>query len=98
MKKLLFACAMLASTPAFAGFNDGNTFLNTCRENLDSMYCVGYISGLVDALAFEICIPNGVTPGQITATVTQVLRDKPEIRHGNMGQILKIALNDRPLC
>lgn len=89
---------MVIATPAAAGFNDGNSFLRSCDGNTDRMYCVGYVSGLVDALDFNICVPDGVTPEQIAETIIATLRDRPEIRHGNMGHILRIALKERPLC
>lgn len=95
---MLFALALFVSTPAVAGFNDGNSFLASCQGKADREYCTGYVSGLVDAIDFEICIPDGVTPPQILDMIAKTLQDNPQIRHGNMGQILRFTLEATPLC
>lgn len=98
MKQLMFALALVVSTPAIAGFNDGNSFLETCTVQENRGYCNGYVSGLVDAMTPTVCVPDGVTPPQIADIIIRTLKDSPEIRHGRMDQILAIALTERPLC
>lgn len=97
MKRLIFALVLLSS-PAFAAFNNGNTFLAKCEATPNEPYCLGYVAGLVDAVSDQICIPKGTTSRQIFDTLLMFIQENPDVRQRNMGRVLQEALRERPLC
>ena len=95
------ALLMICATPARAEFLTGNQLFDSCtsRESIMQMDCLGYVSGVHDALAgITICLPSGVTRGQIMDFVTQWLRANPAQRHLTADQTVSIALNAQWPC
>lgn len=96
---LALCCA--GGKPAVAGFQNGNELLAMCTSNetvVEKMNCIGYLQGLVDTmLAIQlktpsprtnICIPEGVSGGQIKDIVVKNLRNLPEVRHLDAASIV----------
>ena len=65
-------------------FYSGNQLYTWC-EAPDSDACRAYIVGVADAASWlrssGICLPQGVTVGQVTDVVRKDLRDRPQGRH-----------------
>ena len=89
------AVAMMTAfqtTSAMAGYMDGNKLLDQCgnRSSGNYMSCIGYLMGLSDAIDMtqdaggarkQICIPVGVTTGQLLDIVVDHLKKNPADRH-----------------
>ena len=92
-KALLALCAITPFyAPVTATAYTGNQLLQDCETtNVSSLYCLGYINGFSLGFAFVmnrwqvepklICIPEGVTNGQIKDIVVQYIRENPQTRH-----------------
>lgn len=99
----LIAIALLPLV-AHAGFDTGNRLYEDCRsENyFNRGYCGGYVTGIVDTIeamqasgvlpANALCIPEGVTKGQLADVVERFLADRPERRHHEAGSLVPEAL------
>jgi|14_taG_2_1085336.scaffolds.fasta_scaffold186062_1 hypothetical protein len=83
-------CSLLSSPVLATGYESGNNLLKQCKVDvgLEKVTCLGYVTGVVDVLlarrpltTFEVCIPDGVSKGQIVAIVVKWLEDHPERRH-----------------
>jgi hypothetical protein len=105
MPRLLLGAAALAATlPAHAGFDTGNRLFEDCSaENyFNRGYCGGYVTGIVDMLEAlsargvipknTLCIPEGVTKGQLADVVKKYLGEHPERRHLDAGGLVPEAL------
>ena len=84
---------------AAAGFVDGNKLFSDCEGQSgggDSAWgvCVGYVMGAADA-SETICLPNGVTVGQVRDVVTMYLRNHPERRHYAASSLVETALKEK---
>lgn len=102
MRRLL--CLALLPLAAHAGFDSGNRLYEDCRsENyFNRGYCGGYVIGIVDTIeamqesrllpADALCIPEGVTKGQLADVVTRYLADHPAQRHDEAGNLVPEAL------
>ncbi|MDH1337499.1 Rap1a/Tai family immunity protein [Comamonas thiooxydans] len=56
----------------------------------------GYTLGVSETLAASkiICIPDGVTRGQILDIIFMMLDTKPQLRHMNANPLVAVALQD----
>lgn len=106
MKSLTaFMLLTLTSVAVNAGFDSGNRLYEDCSGEtyFNRGYCGGYIVGIVDTIESmqssgllpknAMCIPEGVTKGQLADVVTKYLADNPAIRHGDAGNLVPEALN-----
>lgn len=106
MRRGFFALTM--SVPclvANAGFDTGNRLHDDCAsENyFNRGYCAGYIVGIVDTVESmqasgvlpksALCIPEGVTKGQLADVVEKFLADNPVLRNQAAGSLVPQALN-----
>jgi hypothetical protein len=97
MKRVAMILAMAAScadAPA-AEFFDGNRLLAQCQSErlVDWADCLGYISGVHDALVtVSFCTPSGATRGQIRDVVVAALIGAPAVRHHSADRIVTGAL------
>lgn len=83
MKRALVALALtVCCTPAYAQFYTGNDWLRkyTSKQVHDQIAILGYTAGIADGHP-NICIPNGVTLGQMADMVHGALVRVPEHRH-----------------
>ena len=100
-----FLVAMTACGLAQAGFDSGNRLFEDCAaENyFNRGYCGGYIVGIVDTIealqargklpATALCVPDGVTKGQLADVVRKYLEENPQRRHADAGRLVPEALN-----
>lgn len=59
------------------------------KDGLSAGYCLGYLEGVADDVRVSkasdpgvvICIPEGVTPGQLARVFVKYARAKPETHH-----------------
>lgn len=118
-RQSLFALALMLGCifPALAGVT-GQELLNRCTasensldgkeklsggEALDAMWCMGYMSGLLDGFSVSdykvgnakvMCVPDeGVTRTQAMRIVNQWFREHPEAlpKSGRRGALLALA-------
>lgn len=75
------------------------------RKGRDSAFAIGYVSGVADSDNVtvsidyrKICIPNGVTNGQIVDVVFKFLDAKPEIRHLSAAYLSREAMRNAWTC
>lgn len=60
----------------------------------------GYVVGVADTLTAigTVCLPGGVSNGQVTAVVHKYLRDNPAVLHQNAVVLVARALMDSFPC
>lgn len=87
-------------------FIDGNKLYEMCSEDESSpnhyqftAWCTGYILGTYDTIRgsglssnLAICVPTGVSSGQLTDIVVKALREHPEVRHNSASMLVGAAL------
>ena len=100
----------LWSTATHAGFDTGNRLYEDCSADtyFNRGYCGGYVVGIVDTIESmqgagllprdALCIPEGVTKGQLADTVQKYLQDNPAIRHNDAGNLVPEALREAFPC
>lgn len=88
---------LLAVTPA-TFFGTGND-LQTCNQISgpdEEIVCTAYTKGVLDGILLYaktvLCIPQGVTQGQILDIVKREIRDHPESRHYTAASLIVVAL------
>ena len=94
-------------------FQNGNKLYADCTSNnrYDQAYCLGYVVGVTDlavnlsdaaelgARPPKVCIPLGVTQGQVKDVVIDYLRRDPEHRHHVTAVVqVEIAVVDAWPC
>jgi hypothetical protein len=104
----MFGYAAHAEEKMTGHYITGNELLEACTTNTDYAKhgCNSYIIGMTDAWIFgakpAVCIPLGVTIGQLKDLVTQGLIDVPKYRHFSaafsVGSILmnNYSCDDKP--
>jgi hypothetical protein len=87
-------------------YDSGNDLLQKCRDEHESsrqlqMYCLGYVASAIDShsawthwgdLTTQICLPNGVSRGQLAQVVVKHLKERPEALHQGGGGLVLNAL------
>jgi hypothetical protein len=123
MKKTLFVAVLclLGALPIRAEVYDGNKLLELCKhfdtpeatvtgaDKIEMGYCVGYISGIKDAVymvqiaqksgsTYDVCLPSdSIENGQAVRVVYKWLQDNPGKLHmPAMTLILKAFQRDFP--
>lgn len=103
MKRLLLALAVCAGLLSPAGAFTGNSVWNWCTTGRQSRYyisntgwCLGYISGAASTMTLygHVCIPKGVTWGQVKGVVVKYLRDRPQARHLPAAALVGAAIQE----
>jgi hypothetical protein len=99
MKKLLIGL-LLTCTTAQAEFISGNQLYDELRGNINAkLYALGYIIGVVDrSMHQDICLPPGVTQGQIQDVVLNYLTAKPQMRNYSADISVVVALRQHWPC
>ena len=110
-RAILVAVALTALWSEEATAIDGNKLFEHCEFftarlptlPLDASkggYCIGYIQGVHDALqpTRVICVPGGVTGGQLGDVVKIYLRNHPEDRHRPAEELVAAALKEKFPC
>jgi len=103
-----FAPALLTAivalpVPAMAGFNTGNEVVTACKQDRFG-YCLGYTTGLVDAITNEpgtkgqICLRESLTAGQVRDVLVKWLDDNPGKRDYTASSIARVALQEAFPC
>jgi len=114
--KIAFVIALATPLPAFSAMS-GDDLLARCsaseksmngeklnaEEMLDSMWCVGYLSGLLDGFGVAdfkvdnekmVCPKDGgLTRSEALTTITHFLRDHPEERAKSGRRNALVALS-----
>ena len=102
MKKLLllFFCLISTSAVAQLQFNKGNALKEYCQStNVYEMgFCIGYVVGVADNNAMSICMPPGVSQGQIRDIVKKYLNDNPAQLHRDADVLVLNALQQAFPC
>lgn len=106
--KLKLAAALIAvSLPANAAFLNGNDLHSLCQrsatDRLSDEQSSMFVVGVADALqslsdGVGICIPDGVSGGQVRDVVCRSLSDFPELRHMEAGAISMASLTNSFPC
>ena len=97
------ATAVLFASPAWplgGSFYSGNDLFGYCAgEVRNSDHCLGYTTGIVDALAsgsifgWKACVPEQVSAAQVRDIVVKYLQDNPQDRHYSAAAIAAKALS-----
>lgn len=103
VKFLSVGLLMLLSTHAFAQgqFKTGNELKQQCfsKNNMDEMFCMGYIIGVADSNALSICSPVGrATQGQFVDIAKKYLNDNPAQLHRDADSLVLVALKQSFPC
>lgn len=90
--KALAAALMLVCSTASAQYLTGNELLANISSEVTvrRTNAMGYIAGVLDARE-DVCVPVGVTVGQATAVVQQMLDGNPQFRHFSAAAIVIVA-------
>ena len=92
------------------GIEDGNSLLENCsaaEDRLEYIDCLSYIHGGIDMLVDmqmaklidkRVCLPAGVTNGQLKDVVVKYVIEHPEIRHFPAGDLVFLALANNFAC
>ena len=101
--RIAIATAVLFASPAWSsgfGFYSGNQLFDYCEGAAkDKAHCIGYTTGIVDALAsgpiygWEACVPEKVSQAQVRDIVVKYLQDNPQDRHYSAAAIAAKALS-----
>ena len=85
MRPLLLGILLMLSVPtASAGYLTGIQLLTECDKQSDA--CIGYLMGAIDnvallqemgLIAYNICVPNAVTPVDLTKVVNEGFKERP---------------------
>ena len=106
----LFCLVAERDAQARNGYNTtwmyGNEHYEQCqhmtKENFNPLYagyCTGYVLGVLDTLQQQVlCVPVGVTRGQLTDIVRRWLRDNPDKRHASAHYLVAAALKEKFPC
>ena len=94
--------------PVSAAFVDGNALLKSCETKegsatyyQESSFCTAYVMGVSDTIDFYqgsdevekfICLPSGVTSGQLRDVVIQFLKKNPAERHKGAQSLAFVAM------
>lgn len=93
-----------AVAPAEAYFQTGNSVAGVCLPTSQSPSgpCIAYVGGVVDGMLWGepsyLCLPEGVTQGQLAAVVAKFLEDHPERMHLNAPVLIADALQGAFPC
>ena len=108
IKKLvtLAALAMLLGSPASYAYTSGNKLAGYCEDKdpyFGSGFCHGYIAGVGSMLTWasernRICVPDGVTGGQVVSIVRKYLKENPESLHESADLLVTVALGKAFPC
>jgi hypothetical protein len=115
MKTTLIVLSLLVcSLPAFA-----QEFLASCsdkvqdKENktpleyMTSSYCIGYVSGFIEAAAIDatvnvhtplFCLPEGSTNFQFMRVINRYINNHPERGHYELSVLVNLALTEAFPC
>lgn len=110
-KAFLALCAIspFCGPVTAAAFTTGNELLRDCEPtNALSLHCLGYINGFRLGFGFvmnrwqiepkEMCIPDGVTNGQIRDVVLQYIRENPQTSHESSQFLILWSLSKAFPC
>lgn len=59
---------------------------------------LGYVVGVHDAIELMLCVPNGVTAGQLTEIVARSIVNNPNSRHLDGSVLVVKAINEAFPC
>jgi hypothetical protein len=94
--------AYAGTAQAQGGFLTGNELLTYCKgDSRGQAQCVGYIEGVVDALALNrpLCrLSEGVTVGQLKDVVVNALIADPTERHFAAFSLVLSAIANAGFC
>src|SRR5262245_59839768 len=119
MYRLIFMliAAAVASSGAYGQSLDGSAMLRVCgaavkqagggdltdEESIHALYCVGYVSGFLDALSVtantpgarqNVCLPqSGITNDEVIQLFVKFLRENPQTLRESGRMSLNIALS-----
>lgn len=104
---LLVVLAAMRPVPASAQFYTGNKVYTECTAdenaatyNVARALCLGFVVGVYDVVVplirssgeSALCVPDGVTLGQVTDVVIKYLRDNPAKRNNPAASLVTEAL------
>jgi Rap1a immunity proteins len=85
-------------------FRSGNDLYEKCIMQAGDMfgqgYCAGYMVGAADAFTYDgtMCLPPGVTEGQVEDVVLTYVRAHPDTRHYAGSSIVRRGLETAFPC
>lgn len=96
----LVAISWLCSVQAFADFMSGARLLTYCRSsNTDAKgICMGYVTGVADAIARRSCFPERLDPGTVVSTVIQWIEQNPRDTDKSGESLVTNALTNAYPC
>ncbi|WP_366008279.1 Rap1a/Tai family immunity protein [Hyphomonas sp.] len=101
---ILIVSAFLALCSFSARATTGNELYYDCVSSnaYDQARCLSYISGVADGIGLSdhlgLCVPKGVTYGQLLDIVVGFLKGSPEGRHYAASFLIYTALFDAYGC
>jgi hypothetical protein len=103
-----FSC--LINSHARAGFETGNSIIEKCTSSniYDQGYCLGYLAGVYDNYILyspfiqfanvKLCVPAGVTLGQIRDISIKWSKIYPELRNESAATLIVLYLDKAFPC
>ena len=99
--KALLAGLMFVCANASAQFQSGNDLHKDIHDSSpqSNMYALGYIVGVTDAfIGTAICIPPGVSQGQLMDVVKNFLNRAPQARNLPANVLVMVAVEEHWPC
>jgi hypothetical protein len=103
--KIAAVAMIFATTHANAAFESGNSLLAkaTSSDPVEDVYFLGYVVGVADRITSNpfgtvVCLPSGVTKGQVSAVVKKWLENNPATLHYGADGLILDALHQSFPC
>ena len=102
---VLCLAAPVSGQEKIPGWYSGNELWQFCSPDSNTDACTAYIAGVSDTLGYahpnhrsQVCVPENVTVGQLTAVVAKYLRDNPALRHNAAFELTFFAFKEAWPC
>lgn len=95
------------STQQLRSFVSGNALHDHCQDAVRRMICAGYMTAIADLLSATpdeeffgrlVCLPNGVTNGQLREVGSRYLANNPATRHAAAAELVVAAFAEAWPC
>lgn len=104
MKKTVTALLLAAlAGPASAGYFTGDEIVSICKTGgprdtesvIDRVACRGFVAGVIYGghyFSNLVCLPNGLSIGQMADVVVKYVERNPQLRHMSDAELIHAAV------